>query len=234
MAAPWASESAPIPARSYALTAATLSPCKLGAICVLSRELVLSSSAADVVEQLLREDASAGVDAAYLSADDGTTPGHHRGLLAGLVAGAGSASMSDDLAKLAAAVMAGGSGGDVLFVCLARSLRVGSRAHRHVSRRQRYRYCPAWRCRPIASCAWMLQSLVHATSGDVEITGAVDAVLHWTTNPVNIGSAGARPSSARLVCPFSRAPKWARGCWLISRSRCRRSGAVAYADGCSW
>jgi hypothetical protein len=233
MAAPWVSEAAPTPVRSYSLNSATLSPCKLGAICVLSRELMLSSAASDVIEQLLVEDASAGLDAAYLSADDGTTPGHHRGLLAGLVAGAGSASMSDDLSKLASAVMAGGSGGDVLFVCSPDRC-ASARVRIAVTSSAVLPILPSLAVPPDRVVCVDVQSLVHATSGDVEITGAVDAVLHLDTNPVNIGSAGSPPTVASPGQSLFQTAQVGTRVLVDIAFAIRRSGAVAYADGCSW
>ncbi len=60
-------EGAPIPVRMQTITSATLTPHKVAAIIALTRELARRSSAQQVFETMLREDAAVALDAAYFS-----------------------------------------------------------------------------------------------------------------------------------------------------------------------
>ena len=188
-----------------------------------------------VIETLLREDAAVGLDSAYLSADDGTVEGHHRGLLAGLTPLAGSAVMADDLAKLAASVMTGGSGGDVLFVASPDRC-ASARTRTAITSSATLPILPslALASTPDRIIAVDAGALVHGTSGDVEIVATVDAVLHLDTNPTDIGVIG---SPAVVAAPgqslFQAAMSGVRLITDIAFA-VRRTGAVAYLDGASW
>jgi hypothetical protein len=115
----WIAEGAPHPVIQYSLEAASMGPVrKLQFGAVLSRETVMVGGE-PVVALLLREDASASLDASVFdaSAASATRPA---GLLNGIsptagAAGGGSAAMLADLGTLSAAVVALG-GSDVTYV----------------------------------------------------------------------------------------------------------------------
>jgi hypothetical protein len=231
--APFVAEGSPIPARAYSLAAALLLPKKIGIIAVLTRELAMSSAAETVIDALLREDAAAGLDLAYLGTDDGTAPGHHRGLLAGLTPGTGSASMVDDLSKLAAAAMTGGSGGDVVFIA-SPGRATAARTRIAVTSSATLPILPSLAVPPDRVIAVDAASIVHGFSGDVEITGAVDATIVMRDDPTDLGMVGSPPVvGAPGQSLFQTASVGTRVLVDIAFGP-RRPGCVAFLDGASW
>jgi hypothetical protein len=129
-AAPFVGEAGAIPVRADLIAAATLAPKKMAIAVTMTRELMRFGAAAEAVfTQLLTEDAAISLDAAYFGNQAGSAS-VHQGLLVGLVAGAGSAVMADDLAKLAEAVGAGGSGQVVFVASPGRAAAANVRASR--------------------------------------------------------------------------------------------------------
>ncbi|GAB5429693.1 MAG: hypothetical protein Devi2KO_31520 [Devosia indica] len=82
---PWVGESAPIPVRTFDFQGLTLTPKKMAAISVLSRELAKRAGGEAAVRQMLREDGEVALDAAYFSATS-ESASDHPGLLEGLTA----------------------------------------------------------------------------------------------------------------------------------------------------
>jgi hypothetical protein len=220
-----------VPARAYTLGTAVLKPQKCGLVCTLTRELAATSAAEAVIGDLLSADASLTLDSALFSADPGTAPGHHPGLLNGLTAGTGGATMVDDLAKLAESVMSGGAGGDPVFIC---------GAGRAAAARLRM---------PAEASAVMLGSsavaadrliaidaaaLVFGFANDIEITAGTDPVVHLDTSPLDIGTPGSPPTVAAPTVSMFQVASIALRLLVPIAFAARRAGAVAFMDGCTW
>jgi Phage capsid family len=233
-AAPWAGEGLPIPARAYTLVAALLKPKKIGVIAVMSRELILTSAAESVIAALLAEDAAAGLDAAYFSNDAGTAPGHHKGLLAGLVAGTGSAVMADDLAKLASAVMTGGSGGDVVFIA-SPGRAAAAQTRIAITSSATLPILPSLAVPADRVIAVDAASLVHGTSGDADVTGAADmTTIDMRDDPGDIGVPGSPPVVGAPAQSLFQTGQVGTRVLVEIAFGARRPGAVAFADNCTW
>jgi hypothetical protein len=115
-------EGAPIAVRALPVTSLTLTPFKLGVICVLSNEVGRYSvpNAQRVIEQNVTEAAAVRLDTELFSntASSSTRPA---GLLNGLstvgAATAGSEAMGQDIGKLLGALASAGGGRNPVFVC---------------------------------------------------------------------------------------------------------------------
>jgi hypothetical protein len=146
----WVGEGAPIAAKKFAFTSVSLAPKKLGCIIVFSRELARLSSAQEIFNMMLREEAAAEFDRAFLSSAAGDLI-VHRGLLAGLTPIVGSAIFLDDLAKLAESVGGTTGSGEVMFVmCPGRSAAAKLRQPTLPGKS-----CRHWRSRPMPSWPWI-------------------------------------------------------------------------------
>jgi hypothetical protein len=116
----WVSELSPIAVRQETLANVTVGPSrKLGVIVTASRELYKRSDAANIFNVMLRENAAAGLDSAYLSASPGDAAAH-AGLLYGAVSqpgipGGDDLALRSDLNWLIDQVAPNGSG-EVAFV----------------------------------------------------------------------------------------------------------------------
>jgi hypothetical protein len=227
----WVDEAGAIPMRAWSFSSALLSPHKMAVIVVLTKELAQNSNALPIFEAVLREEAAMSLDSAYFSADDGSTAGHHAGLLAGLVAGTGSAVMANDLAKLAETVGANGSG-QVVFVmspgrAAAAAVRMPAEATATVLPSLAV---PADRVIAIDPLA-----LVHGFGSEVELMASEEPLLHMSDTPLNIAS-GAQGSGV-LATPaqsmFQTAMIATRLIVDVSFAA-RRSGAIAFMNGCTW
>lgn len=111
---PFTAEGAPIPVRQFDLsTGASLKPRKLPVAFVLSREIIEHSAAQAVTTAVVAENIRASIDAWLFDANAGDAV-RPAGLRNGVAAIAAGASMSADLAALAAAVAPAGM--DLVFI----------------------------------------------------------------------------------------------------------------------
>jgi hypothetical protein len=198
----------------------------------MSKELVQRSGAEAIFSALLNEDAALSLDAAYFSTAAGSASAH-AGLLNGLVAGAGSASMSDDLSKLAGAVMTGGSGAAPMFI---------ASPARAAAARVRLAAQGSGQIPIVPSLAVPLDrvicadaaSIAHGFGGVPEIIASDEATLHMSDTPVDIGTVGSPNTVAAPAQSMFQTSQIATRLLLDVAFVVRRTGAVAYADGCTW
>jgi hypothetical protein len=201
---------------------------------VWSRELGKRSDARRIFERMLREDVAAGLDAAFFATTAGSAAAHV-GLLNGVTAGTGFSggdreAVTQDLTTLAVAVAAGGSG-DVTFVMnptrvarlrildpvLASSLDIAASAS-----------VPADRV-IAAEAAGLLVSVDPAP----DIMASNVGTIHMSDAPLEIVS-GTGPTTADPVRElWSTASTALRVLHDLAFAK-RRTGCVAYTDGCSW
>jgi hypothetical protein len=230
-AVPWVGEGGAIAVRADTIAAATLAPRKVAVIVAMSRELLRFGVASQTMfDALLREDAAISLDTAYFSATAGSAIAH-AGLLNGLVAGAGSAVMADDLAKLAEAVGAGGSGDVVFIASPGREAATDVRAA-----------ITGGDVDMLASLALPVDrviaidpgALVHSFGPDPEILVSDDATLHMSDTPTDIGLPGAPTIVAAPTQSMFQTAQVAMRMILDIAFATRRTGAVAFMDGCSW
>lgn len=219
---PWVAEGDVIPVRIQSVAPATLEPRKMGTIVALSRELAKRATGEAVFTAMLREEASLSLDAAYFSAAAGSST-VHAGLLNGVTPIVTAGNITDDLAALASAVGAGGSG-QVAFIAgpgLAAAIMVRS---------------PDLKVPVLGSVAVPEDrviavdplSLAHGFGDDPEISASESAVLHMTDDASGSVMAGDPVRSLfqtagialRLIVDVAFAA--------------RRAGAVAYVDGVDW
>lgn len=226
----WVAEAAPIPVRNYAFGTAQLAAKKMAVLVVMTKELARYSDASVIFDAMLREDAAVSLDAAYFSTDDGTTTGHHAGLLAGLTPIAGSNDMAGDLAALAAAVGANGSGQVVFIMSPGRAASAGVRVPAEASAVILPSLVPGVdeviAVDPVA--------LVHGFVPAPEIMSTEEAVMHMSDTPAQLGVAGTPNVVAAPSQSLFQTAQIALRLFVEIAFAARRSGAVAYADGCTW
>lgn len=224
----WVAELGAIPVRAFPFSTLALDPRKLATIVSFSLELARVAGAAAIFEAILRQSASIGLDQAYFSTAAGSASAH-QGLLYGLTPLAGTASMVDDLAALAAAVQTNGGSGTTVFV--AHPSRAATAAIRS----------PELTAPILPSLALPVDrvvavdpgGLVHGHSGIPEISFGENAVLHMDDNPTQIGTPGSPATvAAPTISAFQTATTALR--MILSIAFGARPGAVAYADGCDW
>jgi hypothetical protein len=118
----WIGEGQAIPVLAGTSTAnISMTPFKLAAIVVLTREMVEGSDAEAVMTQVLRENVGASLDAAFFNANAASAGVSPAGILNGATsvtpAAAGLGDMAADLAGLAAAVAAVSGGSRMVLIC---------------------------------------------------------------------------------------------------------------------
>jgi hypothetical protein len=230
-AANWVAEGVPVFARSYALSAALLSPKKLGCIASLSRELATSSAAEAVIGELMAADCGVALDLAYFSDQPGSSSAH-QGLLYGLTPGTGSASMVDDMCALAALVGANSSGGSELLFFAA-----PGRAHS--ARLRMPAECTATIFGSLALAPNVLvcadpSSIVHGFSGDAEVDASIDATVVMSDTATNVGEPGTPATvGAPTQSMFQSGQISVRALVDVAWAR-TRPDACALLTGCSW
>lgn len=227
----WAAEGAPIIVHSFTLGVAELVPRKFGLICAFSRELARRGGAESVIATLLREDAAATLDAAYFGAAAGDSA-THAGMLAGVsplapsaIGGSAAEIMLADLAQLAAAVSAEGSGQTIFIASPDRAARMPF----VVPGLEPSVVLPSLAVPTDRLIAVDPASWCHAFADDFDLGVAHEAVLHMAAPAAEIVAAGptvADPArslwqtdaiAVRLIADVAFAP--------------RRNGAVAWIDG---
>jgi hypothetical protein len=230
----WVPENGAVPVPSDYLSTITIGPPKkMGAIIVSTRELLKRSDADAVFDQMLRENFSAGLDAAFF-ATTGTTDAAHAGLLYGVtpIAGYGGGdevAIKTDLAALAVAVATGGSGKVnyamsparfakllVLAPTLAASLDIAPSAA-----------IPDDRI--VAADA---ASLIVSLDPQPEIVTGSEATVHMSSVPLPIvDDAGVAADPVRST--YQTATYATRILYDLAFAK-RRADAVAYVDGAAW
>jgi hypothetical protein len=230
VAAPFVGEQSPIPVRQFVLGAATLTPRKVGTIVAWSRELSLSS-ADQVFETMLREDASVSLDSALLGTQAGSASAHG-GLLNGVTPiAAGSAVMANDLSALAHAVGAGGSG-EVVFIAgpgraAAMAVRMPAEATAEVLASVAV---PETRLIAIDAPSLLFG---FAPAPDILASDAATVVMQDT--PTDIGTPGAPAVVAAPTVSMFQTAQLAMRMLLDMAWATRRSGAIGYIDtGMTW
>lgn len=223
----WVSENNPIPVSSEALAAIALGPTKkLATIVAGTREAYKRANGATVFATLLRENAAAGLDAAYFSADAGAGDAH-RGLFYGAptttgAAGADAAALRTDVNWLIDQVAgAAGASGQVAFVgSLGRAAKVATRMDVKLT------IIPSPAVPANRIVAVDPAALVHG-SGQPDIFSSEEATIHMSTTPAAVMSAPpvrdlwqTNCIATRLILPIAFAK--------------RSPGAVAYIDNVSW
>jgi hypothetical protein len=229
-AAAWVAEGDAISAYADALTSVVLRPKKIGILVPFSRELQRLSQAEAVFTALLVEQASVSLDLAFFSATPASAAAHP-GLLNGLTPLTGTAVMVDDLAKLAEAVGTNGSG-EVVFV-----MSPGRRAAavtRMLSQPATGTVLASLAVPPDQVIAVDPRSLVHSFGPIPDITASDDATIQFDTAPVDIGVPGAPNVVAAPAKSLFQTAQIALRLLLDIAFAVRRSGAVAFANGCTW
>lgn len=228
-AMPWVGEGSPIPVRAGALTRVEVDPKKFGAISVISREVARRTAGAAVIEALLKEDAAKSLDAAMFATSAGSDTAV-AGLLYGVSpidpdTGTGRDAMLADLANLASAVGALGSGTVIFVASPDRAARVQFRAPDLQITMLGSTAVPADRVIAVDP-----SSLIFSFDGSPDVTASSESVVHMDDEPAEIVSSTG-PTVAAPVRSL-----WQTDCVAIrlladvAFAR-RRSGAVAYVDG---
>jgi hypothetical protein len=235
VALPWVGEGAPIPARSYTLNHAVLSPRKMGAIVVWSRELQRNSNAEEVFTALLEEDAALSLDAGYFSAAAGSAT-THQGLLNGLTTltpttgGTPNSNMVEDFGILAEAV-APASNDSLVYVAspgraAAANLSIPSIITATV--------LPSQAVPPNRLIAVDARALAHAFGSDPDFTAGDEATVVMNDVPADIGTPGSPNVVAAPTTSLFQTAQLALRMLVDVAFVQRRAGAVAFIDGCNW
>lgn len=228
----WVGELSPIAVRKYALNAdCVLTPKKFGLIVTVSRELAKRGETA--VRQLLREDASASLDAAYFSTDaaDSAT---HAGLLNGLTplsgfAGGDRTAMETDLAALSDVVSPAGSGNLTFILSPKRAARIRIKAP---DLAREMTFLPSLAVADTTIVALDPASLVHGFGSDFDIEATRTAALHMSDTPLEIVSD--TPTTADPVREVFQTDAIAFRLIADIAFNARRANAVAYLENATW
>jgi hypothetical protein len=221
---PFVADGSPIPLRVQTIAPTTLSPKKLGVITAMSNSLARRSTALPIFEMLLKEDAAVGLDSAYFSANVGTSAAH-QGLLYGLSAITPFGSMSQDLAALASAVGAAGSGQVIFVTGPGRAATVPILSPNLTATVLGSLAVPEDRVIAIDPL-----SIVHGFGSEPEFLISNEAVTHMSDAPLEIVS-GTGPTTADPVRSMWQTDSVALRLLLDIGFGARRSGAVAFMDG---
>lgn len=223
-------EGDPIPVRANTLSGVVLTPGKAAVISAFSRELAKRANGQAVITQILREDAGATLDAAYLStATAGALPA---GLLHGVApiggyGGGDRTAMEEDLAALAASVAAVGSGNVTFVMSPARAAKLRIKAP-DIARE--IVVLPSIAVPADRVIALDAAALVHGFGTEPQIEASEAALLHMDSDP------------AAIVDGTAAAP--VRSLWqtdgigirlILDVAFGKRSAtSVAYVDNATW
>jgi hypothetical protein len=231
----WVGEGAPIPARQYALNRAMLTPKKMAAIVVWSRELQRFSDAETVFTALLNEDAAASLDSAYFSAT-ATSGVAHGGLLNGLTtltpATAGASpeyAMLADMSALARAVSPASTDSLVFIAAPGRAA-----AANLISDNDAAEVLPSVALAADRLIAVDARSLVHAFGALPDISASDEATVVLQDTPTDIGVPGSPNVVGAPTSSMFQTAQMASRLIIDVAFAMRRSGAVAFIDGCTW
>ncbi|MGF7163140.1 hypothetical protein FHS85_004798 [Rhodoligotrophos appendicifer] len=234
-AAPWVGEGEPIPVVTRAVTSVTVGPArKIALISVITRELARRADGEAVVTQLLREDVAAGLDAGYFSTAAGSASAH-AGLLNGVspltaTSGGDYIAMQADLAALAAAVAANGSGQVVFIVSPTNAAILPIKVPDIASG---ITVLPSSAVSDTRVIAVDPISILHFTDPEPEIDISKHATVHMSNVPLEIVSDTGPTIADPVRSTFQTDALAIRLLADIAFSK-RRSGAVAYMDDVDW
>lgn len=234
-AAPWVDESGAIPVVQRAFSSVTIGPAKkIALISTLTEELAKRANGEAIISQLMREDVAAGLDLAYFST---TAPSDaaHAGLLYGVsplsgYAGGDLLSVTNDLARLASAVAANGSG-QVLFVMSPQNAAVFPINYPDLAARVTVLASPAVSNTRVIAADPL--SILHAVDPAPDIDVSNDAVLHMSDTPLEIVS-DTGPTTADPVRSMFQTGAIAIRIMADIAFAKRRAGAVAYIEDITW
>lgn len=226
--APWIGEGGAIPVNAFSFGTVPLDGKKLGIIVALSRELARYSNAEQIFDALLREVAALSLDAAYFSTSAGSTSAHE-GLLHNVTPLTGSTDMMADLRKLAAAVSGPGSSGQVTFISGAgRAAAAALDANVNTT----ILASPAVPADRVIAVDPL--SLTHGHDGSPEITTSIDATIHMSDSPTDIGIPGSPPTIAAPTINLLQVGMVSLRLLVDIGFVKRRSDCCAYLDGATW
>jgi len=222
----WVGEGAPIPAAQLAVSTTPLVPKKAGVLVTFSRELAKYSGAEAVFTQMLRENAAAVIDSLYLGSAAASADGL-AGLLNGVSALASAGSVLGDLEQLAAAVSGTDGSGEVIYIASP-----GVAATLAVSTTYKPTVLGSIAVPASRLVAISLDGIIHGINPVPDITASIDATLHLSDVPLQIGAAG-----PVLASPTQSMYQTATGALRLIIDLAyvkRRSNAVAYVDPIAW
>ncbi len=231
----WVAEGDPIPVRQYAVNDdCSLSPKKFGLIVGVSRETAKRANGQAVIQTLIREDASAALDAAYFSADAGDAA-THAGMLYNVdpltgFAGGDQIACETDLAALSDAVSAGGSG-QLVFVTSPR--RVNRVKIRFPDIARELTFLPSLAVADSTIIALDPASWAHGFSDSFDIEATNAATIHMNTEPLEIVS-DTGPTVADPVRSFWQTDAIAIRLLADVAFSTRRTNAVAWLQNATW
>jgi len=223
--AAWVAELDPIPVSEMAFDDAELTTSKLAALTLVSRELLMASTAGDAIEELLRQAVAKTLDVTMFSTAAAAPPVpagllHGVAPITGFPGGDAVAALADVRALVAATV----SGAPVLVARPERlvalrhlmpSLGLATAASEHV---------------PADALIAVAPRAVATTLGEVDVTASTSATVHMSSTPLPIGDEGfADPvrstfQTATTAIRITLDVGWAR----------RSARAAAFVEGASW
>lgn len=230
VALPWIGEALPLPVREMAFMNVSLTPKKMGAISIMTRELA-KTGGEETVTTLLREDGERGLDAGYFSTatGDATT---HAGLLAGLTAidgysGGDEVAFSNDIGALLAVVAPSGSDRIVLIASQYTALKIATKFPHF-----RLPVFPSQAVADTRLIAVDAGALIHSFGG-FEVDISYDAAVHLSNVPLEIVS-GTGPTTADPVTSLYQVDAMGIRIMGLVAFAARKASAVAYVDNMSW
>ncbi|MFM9858183.1 phage major capsid protein [Pseudoxanthobacter sp. M-2] len=233
-AAPWVAEGDPIPVVTRTFDGTVIGPHKkVALISAVTGELARRNGGAELVSQVLREDVSLGLDAAYFSATPASDAAN-AGLLYGLTPlsgtpGADAIAMAADLEALAAAVSANGSGQVVFIVSPANAARLPIRVPEIAGR---ITVLPSQGLANTRIIAVDPVSILHSMDPAPDIVVSKDAVLHMNDDPAEVVDGSGE--AAAPVRSFFQTDGVAIRIIVDLAFTPRRADAVAFIDNASW
>ncbi|WP_420564154.1 phage major capsid protein [Thalassobaculum sp.] len=231
----WVAENNAIPVAAPTFEDVEVGPArKLAHMVVWSYELQRRSDAAAIFDTMLREDVSAGLDAAFLSTTAASSSAH-AGLLNGLTpvtgfAGGDLTAIETDLVALIDATAAGGSG-ELMFIANAKQIgRLRIKAPRLAAGLDLVVSASVPDGRVIAADG---RSLVVSIDPAPLIDASTHAALHMSNTPTAIVSSSGPTTAAPVRSLWQTASVAARVIHEIAFAK-RRTNAVAFVEGATW
>jgi hypothetical protein len=239
--ASFVAEASPLPVMQYqefAPSALTLK--KIGAICVLSEELVDSSNAEPLVRDVMMRTVGLALDTVLFDPNPATSV-RPAGLLyniaatpeAGLTGGSNFEQMCADLSKLAGLVAHVG-GRIIYIVSPARGVNINLHTGYPLADVRMIEVVPSTAVADDTIIAVAADAFVSATTGAPEIRAVKDATVHMETQPTAITTPGTPPT----VASPTRSLYQTRSIGLQLRApvdwALRGSNVVAWMQGVNW
>lgn len=228
--AAWVAEGDPIPVNQMPSAAANLDPFKIGSIAVLSREMIESSNAEQLVSNTLIRAAGLALDAALFDANAATTarPAGLRNGISTLTASVITdfyEAIVEDVGNLISAVSSVGGAGP--YAIVVKPGRIASLRMNFAQETPGLVLIPATAVGNVVMGV-ATQALVAAVSANPEVEVSQASTLHMSDAPVAVGPAAATPSRSlwqtdsiaikvRWPCTWalrdSRAVAWLTPAW---------------------